>query len=336
MRLARRRAATLSAVGALLVPLALGACGKSEPSKNSPAAGAAAKCANIGVFLIADAQAIQETVKGAKAGFFESAGLKTTDVKFTEKNAQGDAGNVQSIARFMAESNNDMFIVLGSSATIALHQLEKRRPIITLGMADPVGAKLAQSLDIPGGNITGSTDYLDPAAQLDQLLRVEPVAKRIGTVYDPSQPNAVKWVQDFGNAAKAKGVAFIEATASSSGDIGIATRSLVGRVDAIIIGNDANTLAGVAAIAATAKQAKLPLYLNGGDHTLPGVFATLGPNYFEVGRLAGENASKVCKGSEPGTLPFGRPKAVTWGINTQTMTALGVTVPADILSSASK
>jgi putative tryptophan/tyrosine transport system substrate-binding protein len=317
-----------------LLPLAAVACG--SPAGSGGAGASAGRCERVGVFLIADALAIRDTVRGAKAGLLGTPGVNAAVVTFTEKNAQGDAGNMQSIARAMAASDGDMFLVLGSSATIALEQLEKRRPIITLGMGDPMGAKVARSLDQPGGNVTGSTDYLDPAAQLDQLLQVKPVARRIGTVYDPSQPNAVKWVRDFDAATRARGVELVQATAGNSGEIGIAARSLVGRVDALIIGNDANTLAGVAAIAATAKQAKIPLYLNGGDYTVPGVFATLGPDYFEVGRLAGENAGKVCTGRSPGSLAFARPKGVTWGVNTTTMSSLGLTVPDSILRGAAK
>ena len=329
-RFAASFVATLAVLGSLT------ACGTRAHTTSPVATGPLARCSNVAVFLIADAAAIQETVRGAKEGFFSESGLKASDVTFNEQNAHGDPGNVQSIARLLAGSDSGLFIVLGTSATIALAQVERRRPIVTLGMADPVGSKVAQSLDHPGGNVTGSTDYVDPSAQLAQILRIEPAARRIGTVYDPSQPNAVKWVRDFAAAAQAANVTFVQAAASSSTDIGIAARSLVGRVDAIMVGNDANTLAGIAAVAATAKKARIPLYLNGGDVNTSGVFATLGPNYFEVGKVAGENAGKVCKGEDPGNLAFARPAGVTWGINTQTMSELGLKVPADILNSASK
>lgn len=288
------------------------------------------------MFLIADAEAIQETVRGAREGLEQESGRAASSISYQQKNAQGDPGNVQSIARLMAGSDSNLFLVVGTSATIALAQVERSRPVITLGMADPVGAKVARTLARPGSNVTGSTDYLDPAVQLQEMLKVRPAPRRIGTVYQPSEPNAVKWVADFEAAAKSQGINFVTAAANTSTDIGIAARSLVGRVDAIIIGNDANTLAGVAAVAATARQAKIPLYLNGGEFHAPGVFAALGPDYFEVGRMAGVNAGRVCRGSKPGDLPFAQPTAVHWGINVTTLKEMHLTVPADILDKAAK
>jgi putative tryptophan/tyrosine transport system substrate-binding protein len=297
---------------------------------------AAARCSKIGLFLVANASAIQETVQGAEAGLFSTLHLRRSQIAITEDDAEGVSTNVPTIAQSLAAGQDQLFIVLGTSATIAMYQLVKNRPIITLGMDDPVASKVAKSLAAPGTNVTGSTDYINPAVQLHQVLQVKPTANSIGTVYDPSEPNAVEWVSEFGAAAKAAGVKFIAEIATDPTDIGLATRALVGRVDAIFIGDDANTLAGVAAVAATAQQAHIPLYLNGGTASAPGVFATLGPNYYEVGWLAGVNAAKVCRGANPDTTPFAVPRAPVWSINKKTMATLHLTVPAGILKHATQ
>ncbi|WP_218003034.1 ABC transporter substrate-binding protein [Nocardia asiatica] len=288
------------------------------------------------MFQIADAKVITEAVDGTKAGLFETAGLDPDRVSFRTVSAQGDAGNVESIAKSLSTSDADIFFVVGTSATIALGHLEKRRPIITIGMADPVAAKIATTLDAPGRNITGSTDYVGPGVQLDEILKVAPRPKTIGTIFDPSQPNAVKWVREFESAANVNNIAFIQRPATGTGDIGIAARSLVGKVDALIIGNDANTLAGVTSIASTAMQSKIPLYLDGGDISTPGVFATVGPKHYDVGKLAGRNAGLVCRGANPASIPFGRPPNVVWGINAETMKVLGLTVPPEIIQAATR
>jgi putative ABC transport system substrate-binding protein len=326
-------------VSVLSVATLIAACGTqatSTSSGNHQGAGASARCAKVGLFLVANADAIQETVRGAEAGLFDTLHLHRSQIAITEDNAEGVSTNIPTIAQSLAASRDQMFIVLGTSATIAMYQLVKDRPIITLGMDDPVGSKVARSLRVPRTNVTGSTDYINPAVQLQQVLKVGPMVRSIGTVYDPSEPNAVEWVNKFGAAARTAGVKFVAETASNPTDIGLAARALVGRVNAIFIGDDANTLAGVAAVASTAQQAHIPLYLNGGGTSMPGVFATLGPNYYQVGWLAGLNAAKVCRGAQPASTPFAVPHTPVWSINTRTMMALHLTVPTEILKHASQ
>lgn len=326
-------------IGVITTTAMIASCGTKPASTGvdeHAATTVAARCSKIGLFLVANASAIQQTVQGAEAGLFSALHLRRSQITITEDNADGVSTNVPTIAQSLAASQNQMFIVLGTSATIAMYQLIKTRPIITLGMDDPVGSKVAKSLNKPQTNVTGSTDYIKPAVQLHQVLQVKPSARSIGTVYDPSEPNAVEWVNEFGAAAKVAGVKFIAETATNPTDIGLAARALIGRVDAIFVGDDANTLAGVAAVAATARQAHIPLYLNGGTASGPGVFATLGPNYYQVGWLAGVNAAKICRGAKPGATPFAVPHTPVWSINTKTMASLHLTVPVNILKHATR
>jgi len=67
---------------------------------------------------------------------------------------------------------------------------------------------------------------------------------------------------------------------------------------------------------------------------MPGVFATIGPDYYDVGYLAGINAAKVCLGANPATTPFAVPHNPLWSINTAVMKELHLTVPADVLTRA--
>ena len=88
------------------------------------------------------------------------------------------------------------------------------------------------------------------------------------------------------------------------------------------------------AVGAAAASAGVPLYVAGGEASIDGVLASIGPDYPVVGELAAAAASTVLKGTPPGEVPFGEPTGVLLQINQATMDALGVTFPADVLEDA--
>lgn len=288
----------------------------------------------VGVFLMVSASLLDEMMSGYQEAFLAGTGLGADEVVWEVRNAQGDASLIQSIAREFAESDMDMFAVLGTPAVLALTALETERPIIAIAMGDPVGAGVAETLDEPGGNVTGSIDYVDPALILEEIAKVSPAITRLGTVYDPANQNLQVWVADLEKAVADRDMTLQAATVASSADVSAAARSLVGRVDAVLIGPDGIVLGALPAVVEAAASDDLPLYLTGGDVSLTGILATLGPNYLELGAMAAEAATAVYKGSEPGAVPFGRPGSIEWGVNAATMEGLGVTIPAEVLDVA--
>lgn len=225
--------------------------------------------------------------------------------------------------------------MLGTPAVIATFQNNPDIPIIAIAMGDPVGAGVANSMEAPGLNVTGSSDYVDPRLLLEQIVRVMPSPTKIGTVYDPSNQNLQVWVAALRTALEEyPDIELVEATVALAADVSAAARSLGGRVDAIMIGPDALVFSALPAVAEVARVEEVPLYLTGGEVTEPGVFATIGPTIARLGYTAGEQAVRVLKGEAPGTVPFRLPEDTTWIINTDTLEALGLTVPDDILATA--
>jgi putative ABC transport system substrate-binding protein len=326
-------------IAALLSTLALAACGGSSgddaTTASTPAAATASdqKALKVGVLEIAPADVIDDTVKAYQAELRKK--LAPREVSFNVQNAQGKETLIQNLARNFSRSDDDVLAVIGTPAVIAMAKLEKQRPVIAIAMGDPVGGKVAKSLDAPGGNVTGSIDFIDPGKLLDAIGQTQPAPKRIGTIYDPANENSQVWVKALKAAAGTHGMTVAEATIASSSDVNAAARSLAGKVDALLIGPDATVISSLPPIASVARSHKLPLYLSGGDASAAGVVASLGPDYPTIGRATADVTAKVVAGASPATVPFAQPTALSPQVNAKTVAALGLKLPAAITAGAS-
>lgn len=283
----------------------------------------------VGVFEVAQAQLLDDIV----AAFEESVAAELGDdatVTFDLQNANGDQSLITSIARDFASSDYDAFAVLGTPAVIALATQVTDRPIFALAMGDPVGAGVAESLDAPGGNVTGSIDFVDPALLLEDLQALHPDLGSVGTVYDPSNQNLQVWVDALRTAADTAGIDVVESTISGSADVTQASRSLTDRSDLVLIGPDATVIAGLDAVGAAMSGAGIPLYVVGGDVSVPGVTGSLGPDYPSLGTSAGVGAAAVLLGADPGTVPFTVPGDILIVLDAAEADAFGIEVPASI------
>lgn len=318
-------------LGALLAGLTLTTAACGATTDDEPATGAAV---SLGVFEITDGAVFDEITAGFVDGFLTSTGLASVDVELVEANAQGDPTLIQSIARDFAAGDADMVAVVGTPAVIAQAELIEDRPVIAMAMGDPVGAGVAASLDAPGGNVTGSIDYIDPARLLDEVQLVHPDLARLGTVHDPSNQNMQVWMDDLRAATSERGIALVESAASASSEVEQAARALDGRVDVVLTGPDALVIEAIAAVGQVADRAGVPLYTVGADVEVAGVIGSLGPDYREVGRLAGVAAAAVHGGTPVGQVPFGRPGELEWTLDEVEADELGLTIPASVLAAS--
>ena len=150
---------------------------------------------SIGVLELAQVEAPDVFMQAFMEDLSEQ--MAPIEVTFDVQNANGDQSLLASIARDFASSDHDAFAVVGTPAVVALAQQESERPIFVVAMGDPVGAGIAETLERPGGNVTGSYAYADPFVLTEQVLEIQPGVTRIGTVFDPSNQNIGRWISDL-------------------------------------------------------------------------------------------------------------------------------------------
>ena len=319
-------AATASAAALLL-----GACSASVSDSAASGAPSGGAGFSIGITQITTHPSLDAAREGFKKAF-EDAGL---EVKFDEQNAQGDQATATSIASKFAGADLDLVLAIATPSAQAAAQAITGTPILFTAVTDPVSAQLVDSLDKPGANVTGTTDMNPVADQISLVKQFAPGAKSVGIIYSSGEVNSEVQVELAKEAADKEGLEVVETTVTNSSEVQQAAQDLASKVDAIYVPTDNTVVSAFASVVQSAEDAKIPLIAGEGDSVANGGLATYGIDYFELGRQTGEMAIKILtEKADPATMPVQSQSEYALTVNTTTLKAIGLEMPAELADKA--
>ncbi len=322
----------LLAVGlCLILALGLTGCGAAPTQKTG---GTAKKEIKIGIVQIVEHPALDAARRGFLETLKENGYEEGKNLKVEYQSAQGDQSVLQSIAQKFASSKLDLVLAIATPSAQAMARETKDIPILITAVTDPVAAKLVNSLDKPGTNVTGTTDMNPLKEQFDLLKKVVPNAKKVGVIYNAGEDNSQIQVKMAEGFASQMGLELVKATVATTADVLQATQSFVGRVDAIYVPTDNTVVSAVDSVIQVANKNKIPVIAGESSVVDKGGLATIGINYEKLGKQTGEMALKVLKGEKPQNMPIQSQKDLDTVFNQATLNLLGLKVPAEFQQKA--
>jgi len=292
------------------------------------------KMIKIGISQLVEHPALDSAREGFIEALKEAGYEDGKNIKIDFQNAQNDITNAQTIARKFVDEKVDMILAIATPAAQAAANVTKDIPILITAVTDPVSAGLAESLEKPGGNVTGTTDMNPVAEQIKLIKDLVPNAKKVGILYNAGEINSKVQVDIAKQAAAEYGLTIIEATVSNSNEVSQATQSLMGRVDAIYVPTDNTIVSSIGAVIKVANDHKIPVIGSERGQVEAGAIATKGIDYKELGKQTGRIAVEIIKGKKPQDIPIEGAKVVTLIINQKAAETIGLTIPKDILDNA--
>lgn len=319
---------SLIAATAAAAALALAGCSGSATSTDaSTPASPAGEAYSIGITQITTHTALDSAREGFKKAF-EDAGIQ---VKYDEQNAQGDQATATSIASKFASSDLDLVLAIATPSAQAAAQSITKVPVLFTAVTDPVSAQLVNSLEAPGSNITGTTDMNPVADQISLVKEFAPKAKTLGIIYSSGEVNSEVQVELAKEAAAKDGLQVVESAVTNSAEVQQAAQDLASKVDAIYVPTDNTVVSALASVVQAAEDAKIPLIAGEANSVVQGALATYGIDYSKLGYQTGEMAIRILKeGADPATLPVEAQKDYELTVNTTTLKALGLELPASL------
>lgn len=240
------------------------------------------------------------------------------------------------IAQKFAADRVDLVLAIATPTAQAAAQAIRDIPILITAVTDPVAAELVDSIERPGTNVTGTSDLTPVRSQLELLKALVPSATRVGVIYNAGEVNSVVQVELARDAARDMGLQIVEATAVNSSEVLQAAQSLVGRVDAIYVPTDNTVVSAIEAVVLVAERARLPLIAGEDLSVEQGALATVGLDYYQLGRQTADIAQRVLAGEDPAEIAIEYQDEMSIVLNLSAAARMGVSVPDEILAQAAR
>lgn len=289
------------------------------------------KVIKIGAIQLVEHAALDASYKGFVDGLKEAGYEDGKNIKIIYENAQGEQANCVTIADKLISQRCDIIFAIATPAAQAVANKTENIPILITAVTDPKTAGLVESNEVPGTNVTGTSDLTPCAAQIQLLKKLVPSVKKVAMLYCSSEENSRFQI----NIAKAEcdkqGLTYVDATVSNTNEVQQVVQSLVGKVDAIYSPTDNMIASTMATVALVTTPAKIPVIVGEDGMCQSGGLATYGINYYELGKQTAKMAVEVINGKKPRNMPIQYLDKCDFTYNKETAAALGITIPADLL-----
>jgi putative tryptophan/tyrosine transport system substrate-binding protein len=267
--------------------------------------------------------------------------IEGKNVIYDIQRVNADPAVYEQVARKFSDDHDDLIFVFPTEPTYAVLAATASTSIPIVFVGDIEGTKLVESIQHPGGNITGvRIDAVATAGRRIELLhQIVPNAKRIYVPYDKNYPITAAALSLLHQEAKLLNVTLVELPATSPDDIIADLKARDSRKD---IGIDAilttpNPLVSIPpswnAIAAFARKHKLVISGNLAGQTDMGALFTLTADYQTFGQFGAVLADKILHGIPAGSIPLETPTALL-KVNDAVAKAIGLTLNENFLSMA--
>lgn len=318
-----------AAAVALTLSLSLAACGQTPAQ--TPAE-TPKQPALIGISQYGEHASLDNCRTGFLQGLEKAGLVEGTDFTVDLQNAGFDDAIATQIGQSFSAENADLMVGIATPSAVACYAAseDKDIPVIFTAITDPVGAKL------DSGNVTGTSDVLPVAGQLELIRQLQPEADTIGIIYKTSETNSVYSIGVYEQLAGQYGFTIDAIGINEQSEVTQAVDTLISHgVDCLSNLTD-NTVVGVlSAILEKTGEAGIPVYGSEVEQIKLGCVAGAGIDYVKLGIQTGEMAAKILKGEATcEDLPYEIIEDYDLYINSDALAALHITLPQAVADAA--
>lgn len=298
-----------------------------SPSTPAPASDADGKTVKVGICNYVDDASLNQIVENIQARLKEIGGEKGVAFDVSYDNCNADANLLtQIISNFIAD---DVDIMIGVATPVAMAMQAATEdngiPVVFAAVSNPVGAGLVESMEAPGSNVTGTSDYLDTAAVMQLITAADPDVKNIALLYDIGQDSSTAAIAHAKEYLDANGIAYGEYTGTTVDEVTLAVQALIADgVDAVFTPTDNTIMKSELSIYEMLQEAGIPHYTGADSFALNGAFLGYGVDYAALGvETANMAASIALDGAKPAETAVKTFDNGCATINTETCEKLG-------------
>ena len=288
----------------------------------------------VGILQLMEHPSLNTIRESIIEGLSEAGYVDGENLEIDYKNGQNDMTNMKTIAQTFVADKCDVIVAIATPAAQAVLSETTEIPIIFAAVTDPVDAELVDSLENPGGNVSGTSDEVSAEAIMELAKQITPGFKTIGALYSAGEDNSDSVVKGLKEYAAANGYEVVESTVTNTSEVQQAAQYLADKVDVVYSPID-NTVASSMAVATEIfNNAKIPFYVSADSMVQDGGLATYGIDYTVLGKETAKMVAQIFGGADVSTMAVVKMNDMNIYVNTKTADAIGVEIPQSILEKA--
>ena len=287
----------------------------------------------IGINQLTEHPALDDARRGFEDGLKELG----INAKINYQNAQGDIPTATTISQKFVKDEVDLIYAIATPAAQSAKQATKDIPILFSAVTDPVAAQLIDSMENPGGNITGTSDESPMDKQLQLFKDLDKNINKIGIIYNTSEPNSQVQVEMAKELAPSLGLEIIPIGISNINDIPQTVDSMIKKVDGIYTITDNMVASAINVVSDKAINNKIITVGAEDSHVSGGILITDGISYYELGKQTARMAKEILvDGKSPANIPAETASNTKKVFNEKTLEVLKIDKNNKVFNDATK
>ncbi len=306
---------------AAVLVLSLTACGNSGSNTSKQ------KTYKIGLCNFVDDASLNQICDNIEAELEKLGKENNVTFEIVYQNCNADSNVLQQIIADFITAKVDLMIGIATPVAMAMQAAteDNQIPVVFAAVSDPVGTGIVDSLDAPGANITGSSDYLDTNAVMNLIFAADPDVQTVGLLYDLGQDSSATPIAAAKEYLDTKGIAYKEYTGTNVTEVELAADAIIAdKIDAVFTPTDNTIMTAELSIYEKLAEAGIPHYTGADSFALNGAFVGYGVDYAELGVETADMVKGILvDGDDPKTTKVLTFDNGTATVNTETCELIG-------------
>jgi putative tryptophan/tyrosine transport system substrate-binding protein len=292
----------------------------------------------IGLLGSTSADESVRVLDALRAGLQDSGFVEGRNLAIEYRWAHGRYRRLPALATDLVNLRAAVIVTTGSEpSALAAKAATSKIPVVFVIDGDPVNIGLVDSLNNPGGNVTGMS-LISPALEakrLGLLRELVPKTVLIAVLANEDYPDTDRQLAGIETAAEEIGQKISIQNVRSERDLDLAFTTMSQLdVDALLVAADPLFTELDDQIVALASRYKIPAIYASREFVAAGGVISYGASAADAYRGAGVYAGKILKGAKPAALPVQLPTKFDLVINLKAAKLLGLAVPSSLLARA--
>jgi putative tryptophan/tyrosine transport system substrate-binding protein len=246
------------------------------------------------------------SLNGFRQGLAEFGYIEGHNLRIEYRWADAQFDRLRALVDELVSRRVSLIATVSLPAAVAAKSGSPSTPVVFVIGEDAVAAGLVASLDRPGGNATGVSDFVNQlvAKRLELVQQAVPQLESVGLLVNPKNPNAESDSKEMEAAVKALGKKLLVVRATNDRELEAAFAELAQeRVSALCVNIDPFLIQAHDRITGLSVRHSLPAIYPLRDFVDGGGLMSYSPNRLASWHQAGVYAARILRGEKPADLP---------------------------------